>query len=90
MSKGVLQGSILSPVILNIYVDDLVEKLSREFGSSRTFAYADDIMILTRSKKRIEDAITIIREWCVMNKMELNEKKSGILQIVKSKKKLWS
>ena len=84
MSKGVLQGSILSPVILNIYVDDLVEKLSR------TFAYADDIMILTRSKKRIEDAITIIREWCVMNKMELNEKKSGILQIVKSKKKLWS
>ena len=53
--------------------------LDREFGRNETFAYADDIMVIARSKKRIEDAMKIIGDWCLLNKMELNYKKSGVL-----------
>ena len=45
ISRGVLQGSVLSPVIFNIYIDDLIDKLVNENTEQNTFAYADDIMI---------------------------------------------
>ena len=31
----------------------------------------------------------IIFNWCITNKMELNKKKSGILQIVRNKNNQW-
>jgi hypothetical protein len=66
-------------LIFNIYIDDLLDKLTYEFGKKAVFAYADDIMIITRSKLRCEKAMEIIFRWCITNKMELNKKKSGIL-----------
>ena len=46
-------------------------------------------MVVTPSIVRCKKAIEIINNWCRINKMELNRKKSGILQINKSKKKMW-
>jgi hypothetical protein len=80
MSKGVLQGSVLSPLIFNIYIDSLIRDLQYEFNrSSQVYAYADDLMVVTHSILRCKKAIEIINKWCRNNKMELNRKKSGIL-----------
>ena len=40
MKNGVPQGSVLSPMLFNIYVSDLPETTSRKYG------YADDLAIL--------------------------------------------
>ena len=42
MKNGVLQASVLSPMLFNIYISDLPETISRKYG------YADDWAILLR------------------------------------------
>ena len=38
--------------------------------------FADDIGIISDTKRALIKAINVIEKWCVKNKMELNKKKS--------------
>lgn len=80
-NKGVAQGSILSPALFNIFIEDLAEKLEKEgeLNFQDILLYADDILLLCKTEMQLKKCINIIETWCSENGMELNKKKSGVL-----------
>ena len=54
LNDGIPQGSVLAPLLFNIYINDLPDTISRKYG------YADDLAILTahREWKKIESTLS--------------------------------
>ena len=87
MTNGIPQGSVISPILFNIFINDLKEYLNLENDFEETLFYADDICIVTNSKKSTKRKITLLEEWMLKNKLNLNKNKTKILVIENSKKK---
>ena len=82
INKGVLQGGILSPVLFNIYINDLIIELKQK-GASDVCAYADDIAVICQGRSKLEEIIETTKNWCALNKIGMNNSKSGIMKIKK-------
>ncbi len=89
-NQGVAQGSIISPALFNIYSEGLLQKLETELNISKEdlLAYADDTLVLCDTLDQARDVIKCIRSWSLENCMNLNEKKSGIVEFVDRTMKL--
>jgi hypothetical protein len=84
INGGVLQGSIISPMLFNVYIDDLIRKLKKE--CFEVLAYADDIAVICTGEAQLSNAFVILDEWCKANSMVVNKTKSGIIRIGKMAK----
>ena len=79
---GVPQGSILGPVIFNLYVTDLDERIS-----STVYQYADDTSILNSKKlvdipaaeRQINSDVASLTSWSRENGLVLNDRKTKIM-----------
>jgi hypothetical protein len=79
-SRGVLQGSPLSPCLFNLFVDGLLEELND--GSPlipRSLFYADDGILLASDPEEIQRLLDIVVRWSASYRMTLNVKKCGYL-----------
>jgi len=83
IKSSVAQGSLISPLLYDWYVNDLVSNLTRRFGIGHTFAYADDVALLCLGYSEIRAAISMIETWSHENGALINKKKCGILPIHK-------
>lgn len=89
-NKGVAQGSILSPALFNIFLEDLSQELKEKCDLSveETLFYADDILLLCSSPSQLEKVIKLIEEWTLKNGMSLNKSKSGIVIFARRQAKI--
>ena len=80
-NKGVAQGSVISPALFNIFIEDLSEELKEKTGISfeDLLYYADDLLALCTSIDQVKKVIRVISDWSLRNGMQLNKKKSGIV-----------
>ena len=84
--RGLVQGSVLSPLLFNIYINDLLIAFKINNIEARTFA--DDIVWFCESREQIDQSIWIMKEWSNNNGMSINSQKSGILKILRRKNKI--
>ena len=79
-NKGVAQGSVISPSLFDIYIEDLSsEILKNSVHSEDILYYADDVLILCTTPNQVKQCIKSIEGWCHTNGMSLNKAKSGVV-----------
>ncbi len=81
MEKGIPQGSVVSPYLANLFLDELDETLMA-FGL-KLVRYADDFLILCKTSKEAEDAIEITDMLLEDMHLDLNPLKTKIVSFDK-------
>ncbi|MFM7728357.1 MAG: RNA-directed DNA polymerase [Flavobacteriales bacterium] len=79
---GLPQGSILSPVLFNVYLEEALktsDKLESVRKRGDLLAFADDMLVMSNSVSDLSDTIEALAELNIKWNLRLNKKKSEIL-----------
>ena len=90
VSNGVRQGSVLSPLLFNVVMDDLLVKL-RESGNGAkvggifvgSVAYADDLLLLSPTVNGMQCMLDVCSNFVEENCMRFNVQKCAVVVISK-------
>jgi RNA-directed DNA polymerase len=77
-TAGAPQGAVLSPLLSNIYLDPLDHLLAA--SGLEMVRYADDFVILCRSKAEADRALALVQEWVAHNGLSLHPSKTRIVE----------
>jgi CRISPR-associated protein Cas1 len=76
LGRGIAQGSPLSPLLANLYLDALDENLSR--GGLRIVRYADDFLVLAKDRPAAEAAFAKVEKLLAGHGLKLDPQKTRI------------
>jgi RNA-directed DNA polymerase len=74
---GTPQGAVLSPLLSNLYLDPLDHQMAE--AGIEMVRYADDFVLLCRSREEAERALERVREWTVTAGLTLHPVKTRIV-----------
>jgi RNA-directed DNA polymerase len=74
--SGSPQGAVISPLLANVYLHELDVEM-REAGLARV-RYADDAVVLCRSREEAESALARMRAWVAANGLTLHPDKTHV------------
>jgi RNA-directed DNA polymerase len=75
-TEGTPQGSVVSPVLANIYLHPLDELMAAR--GYRMVRYADDFVVLCKSREEADAALAEIRAWVADNGLRLHPNKTHV------------
>jgi RNA-directed DNA polymerase len=73
---GTPQGAVISPLLANIYLHPLDACLAA--SGHRMVRYADDFVVLCKSREEAEAALSTIEAWVAQNGLRLNPAKTHL------------
>lgn len=82
-TRGVLQGSPLSPYLFNVYIDDLIVLLNDSGPCTadipQSLFYADDGVLLAQDLSSLRRLADLLTEWSAEAGIAVNAKKCGLI-----------
>jgi RNA-directed DNA polymerase len=75
--QGSPQGAVISPLLSNIYLHPLDQKMAE--AGYQMVRYADDFVVLCRRRDEAEKALAVVREWTEGNGLSLHPEKTHIV-----------
>ena len=88
--KGVQQGNPLSPLLFNLYMNDIFDILknggSLNLDNQQNFnalMYADDLIVMSPTKDGLQKSLDALNEFCKKWKLNINHKKTKCMTFSK-------
>ena len=86
VNRGLKQGCLLSPILFNFFINDLLEVLNHTGTGINVdgtvisaLAYADDIILLAESDEDLNKLLEVLHNWCDTNDIVINADKSHVV-----------
>src|SRR5262249_19721965 len=76
---GTPQGGVISPLLANVYLDGLDWRL--HFGGWELVRYADDFVVLCRTREHAEAVLQDVRQWCEAAGLQLHPVKTRLVDM---------
>jgi len=76
---GAPQGAVVSPLLSTIYLNPLDHLMARE--GMRMVRYADDFVVLCRSREEAERALQLVQDWTATAGLSLHPTKTRLVDV---------